>query len=460
MKHSRAGTRRRRATTAGAAALLLGGAVASCGAEQHQGAEKHSQGPKLTFKDALNTSYVRQFKEPDFAGSDLPSDPYYVDLEASRLSPGRDPLMAENVKVTIDLSAVKAVTFGTMKKEQGCKRSGDLITCTPKNIEAGEHALLWLFNMSPRRNAAKGPAGPMNITVTSTNAPTIHHTTQLVIGAPSLTARGEEGLTDVKPGSELKLTPAFGNRGDFGIDDDLSIVVEVMGQATLRKQYGNCLYDKAASPTKAVCKVSGPLPAGAAYETAEPITAVTDKTGRQGVISYTVYRAHDTPTAALLPGSAPRGTGAPLGLRPVDGSDFTPFSTAEMAFGGLRFRTTRTHDAQVNGFTIKGKVGQEIGIEVMDVDGYYEGDTWLTLPEGVSVKGLQEGEASESLYCNYVDKKNPKVLCPAPQTTHPRLRVHIDKRVEGAQGTISVGSDPKDPDPENNTAPIKMEYVD
>jgi hypothetical protein len=48
--------------------------------------------------------------------------------------------------------------------------------------------------------------------------------------------------------------------------------------------------------------------------------------------------------------------------------------------------------------------------------------------------------------------------------TSPILRVRIDKRVAGAQGTISVPSDPSDPapdpDPENNTSPIKVEYLD
>ncbi len=40
------------------------------------------------------------------------------------------------------------------------------------------------------------------------------------------------------------------------------------------------------------------------------------------------------------------------------------------------------------------------------------------------------------------------------------LRARIDKRVPGAQGSVSADSDPAiDPNQENNTAPVKVEYV-
>ncbi|TJZ52054.1 hypothetical protein FCH28_19620 [Streptomyces piniterrae] len=300
--------------------------------------------------------------------------------------------------------------------------------------------------------------------MTSDNVPTVRHTTQLVVGAPILTVRQDAFLTEAKPGSELPLTPAFGNRGDTDIDDDLIIVVKAE-KATLRGRYGNCRYDKATSATKAVCKISGPLPAGEAYETDGPITALTRKNARHGQISYGRYRAHDVlPTAELPPDSAPRGTGAPLGLRPVDGSggDFTALQhgEAETAHDVLEFSTTDVHDPQAPEVTIKGKVGEVVAIDVLG-KADYQGAMRLTLPEGISLEGRREGEQSETLFCEYVEGENGLVECPSAGITMPELRVRIDKRVEGAQGTISVAeSDPKDPDEENNTAPIKVEYVD
>ncbi|UJB46631.1 hypothetical protein HRD51_17710 [Streptomyces sp. A1-5] len=302
----------------------------------------------MAFKDALHTHYLRAFDKSEREQIADSSEPFYVNLEASGLSPDTGPVTARNVKVTVELSAAKAVRFDTTK-----------------------------------------------------------------------------------------------------------------GQATLRRQYSNCRYDKADAPTKAVCAFPGPLPAGAAYETDRPFTAAVAETGRQGLITYTVYPAPNTPADAQLPDSAPRGSGAPLGLRTVDGSLFTTYGR-ESAHGGVRFLTTRTQDRQVNGFTLKGQVGQTNDISVMDVNGYFEGDTYLTLPEGVSLGWHPSGEGHETLYCGYVDQKNRKVLCPAPLTDPAILRFRIDKRVEGAQGTISVKPDPEHPDPDltNNTAPITMEYVD
>ncbi|GAA2686712.1 hypothetical protein [Streptomyces lunalinharesii] len=462
MTDSRAGIRRRSAATAGAAALLvvLGGMAASgCAASPR--ADEPPQRAKLTFTHELATSYLRNYTESERAEMGDPSELFSVGLAASRVSPGTGQVSARNIKVTVDTTATKSVTFNNMHREQGCKGVRGLITCTPKNLKAGDSVNLLLFDTVVRRDVEDGPAGPIEITVTSDNAPTIHRTIQLVAGAPQFAARQGEGLTDVAPGSEVKVRPAFGISGRSGLDDDLSVVVDVKGQATLRREFSNCRYDTADAPKTAVCTFPRPLPAGAAYETDRPFTAAIDGTGRQGAITYTVYPAPNTPSSVQLPDSAPRGTGAPLGFRPVDGSLFATFGP-EFAYGVVPFLTTRARDLQVNGFALKGQVGQTNDVSVKDLDGYYEDGVFLTLPEGVSLAWHPTGEGHEELYCDYVDEKSRKVLCPAPLIDPPTLRFRIDKRVEGARGTVSVQPDPEHPDPDltNNTAPITVEYVD
>ncbi|MFJ5676282.1 hypothetical protein [Streptomyces sp. NPDC093097] len=468
MRASRADTRRRRATTAWAAALLvvLGGVVTASGVERPE-----RPGVRLAFRDTPRTHYLRALDAP---GKEPPwgqqPEAFYVALEANRTSPGRVPTQAEKIKVTFDLSDAKAVAVSLDPGDRldGCMWSGALVTCTPKDsttgkvkdIASGEYAYAAHLHLLPKKQVPKGPVGSLKITVTSSNAPTIHHTTQLVNGAPHLTTRGGAGgsLPDpIEPGSELKLRPAFGNDGEIGIESDLSIVVDVKGQATLRRQYRNCRYDQADAPKKAVCTIPGPLSVGAAYETDRPFTAVVDKTGSHGLITSTLYPAPNTPSGDLLPASAPRGTGAPIGFRPTDSSRFQPFDKDE-----LSFLTTRRYDQQVNGFTLKGKVGDEISMDVMDVDGYFDGDTYLTLPEGLTLIGHRDGESGDDPFCEYYGKKRRTVLCPTPLNVHPTLRFRIDKRVKGARGTVFVKPDPEHPDPDltNNTAPITMEYLD
>ncbi|MFD7668396.1 hypothetical protein [Streptomyces sp. NPDC059788] len=305
----------------------------------------------------------------------------------------------------------------------------------------------------------------MKVTVTSANAPTVRHTTHIVMGAPVLTARQDKPLTGVEPGSELRVTPAFGNKGDTAIGD--SFIVELWTEeATLRRQYSNCRYDKAVSPTRAQCELPGPLPVGAAYETDGPLTAVVDETAMYGKVYTTVLRAHDPLNNTLLPASAPRGTGGPLGVRPVDGSgdDFIPsgYGKAEMAGGELSFSTNQINDVQAIGFTIKGKVGKVFDTQVPYPRNYDGGVLRLKLPEGVTLVPVKpENHPSEVSYCEYADQEHGLAHCSGRLDGGAWLRARIDKRVPGAQGGISASSDPEiDPNQENNTAPVKVEYLD
>ncbi|MET8244732.1 hypothetical protein ABZV31_10120 [Streptomyces sp. NPDC005202] len=57
-------------------------------------------------------------------------------------------------------------------------------------------------------------------------------------------------------------------------------------------------------------------------------------------------------------------------------------------------------------------------------------------------------------------KKGGPVACPGPEPAGTVLRVRIDKRVEGARGSITAPSDPAvDPNQDNNTAPVTVEYL-
>ncbi|MEU6965280.1 hypothetical protein [Streptomyces chrestomyceticus] len=456
-------TRGQRLAGAGAAALLtalgtvvtFGGAtpVAAAGGRQAAGAQ-------LTAEHIMNTYYIPRYRA---SAPDAGPTEYRIGLKATGRAANGKPLTVKNVKVTIDLAALKGKARVAWENTGShCKRSGSVMTCALGDIQQG--ALFTPFNLLPEPNAALGPAGDMNITVTSTNAPTVRHTTHVVMGAPVLTARQSKPLTEVQPGSELRVTPAFGNKGDTAIDDSF-LVLLTAEEATLRTQYGNCRYDKAVAPTKALCELPGPLPAGAAVETDGPLTAVVDKTAMYGKVHYTVLRAHDPLDNTLLPASSPRGTGGPLGVRPVDGGgdDFTPsaYWKAEMAGGTLDFSTNQINDLQAVGFTIKGKIGQVVDTQVPYPRNFKGELIRVKLPAGVSLVPIKEGDhPSEDSYCGYAPQGNGLVHCYGTLDRNTYLRARIDKRVPGAQGSVSADSDPAiDPNQENNTAPVKVEYV-
>ncbi|MFI9229968.1 hypothetical protein [Streptomyces rimosus] len=468
MNGTGAGNRSRNLVGAGAAALLVLLAVAVTVGEREPvvvvgdkapmttvGGTAPGAGPRLTITEARNTYYIPRYH----ATPENEPGEYRIALKVG------GPQSVKNIKVTIDLSVLKGrASVSWVNKPYKCTLAKWVMTCPLGTIGNGEGAVFTPFALKPEPGAAPGRGGAMNITVTSDNAPTVRHATQVIVGAPLLTARQDAERTGVEPNSEVPLTPAFGNKGDTDVNDGITVFVRAE-EATLRPLHSNCRYDKAVAPTKAQCDFPGPLKAGTAYETATPLKAVADTTAMHGHLYYAVFRAHDTLGDTLLPASAPRGSGAPLGLRPVDGggSDFTWSRQwpSDMSTGELAFDTSQINDLQAIGFTIKGKVGQVVEAQVPYPRNFYSGDMLVTLPEGVSLVTVKPGEhPSEVVYCRPGETANGPVKCYGPEVGGTWVRVRIDKRVEGAKGSVHADSDPAtDPNQENNTAPITVEYT-
>lgn len=419
----------------------------------------------LGLRFALNVFYLPRYSPP--AGAPFAPE-YTVDLKSLPASPGRSPARVRDVRVSLDLTAFKGrADLYDVNKGYGCVRTDFHLDCALGNIDQG--AIFVPFRAKPRPDTARGPAGSLRMTVRSANAPTLRHTTRLIVGSPYLTARqGYPRLTGVRPGGEIRLTPAFGNKGDTAVDGGLSLLLSASG-ATLPLRYGNCRYNKATGATSAWCDLPGPLPAGAAYETDGPVTAVAGPDARTGEVDFSVWRATDPDYLSRPPASAPRGSGPPLRLRPVDGSAFTgdDLRRSQSAGAGVSFETTRKNDVQAVGFTIKGKVGQVVDITVPYPlgDGWTapggSGNLWVTLPQGITVIDVPpESHESDIPYCYPDPDKEGRAVCPGPEPPGTVMRVRIDKRVEGAHGSVTAHSDPSvDPDQQNNTAPVKVEYV-
>ncbi|MFI1163194.1 hypothetical protein ACH4UM_06190 [Streptomyces sp. NPDC020801] len=422
----------------------------------------------LTLRSAPNVFYLPRYSPYDVA----PYVPDYdIALAASNASPGGGSGAVGKVEVDLDLAAFEGkAEIRHVRKDYGCVRTGFHVRCAPGDVRFGGFTEFVPFSLLPRPNSASGPAGVIRMTVRAANAPAVHHTTRLIVGMPYLTLRQDNTkLTGVRPGDAMRLTPAFGNKGDTGVDGGISVVVRAQS-ATLPLRYANCRYDKAVGATQAQCDFPGPLPAGAAYETDGPVTALADRTARSGLVQYSVWRTVDMSYLSRLPESAPRGTGAPLRLRPVDGGAFTgdEADRSEVASGGrLSFETTQVDDVAAVGFTIKGKVGRtaDLTVPYPKGDGWPgpggRGTLWVTLPPGVSlVEVPPEEHESDIPYCYPSPKKDGTVACPGPAPAGTGLRVRIDKRVEGARGSVRVTSDSAlDPNQANNTAPVTVEYL-
>ncbi|MFE1857821.1 hypothetical protein [Streptomyces anandii] len=460
MSRRRAGRRLTYAAVACGVALVAAGGGALAFRTGHPSPPPASARAVLQFRSALNVFYLPRYSAP--AGAPFAPE-YHVVLRAPRRT-------VRKADISFDLSAFKgkADIYG-VHKGYGCVRSGFQVNCALGDIKGGEGADFLPFHVKPRPDTAPGPAGTVTMTVRSADAPTIRHTTQVIVGSPYLTTRqGYSKLTGVRPGGPVSITPAFGNKGDTGVTGGITLMLNTT-EATLPLRYRNCRYDKAVGATRAQCDLPGPLPAGTAFETAGPVTAVADRTAKSGILGYSVWRTVDLDHLSRLPASAPRGTGEPLRLRPVDGGAFTGIVArrSEWAGASVEFDSTRKYDVEAVGFTIKGRVGQVVDTQVPYPRGYGWGaaggydNLWVTLPEGVSlVEVAPESHSGDFLYCRPGPRKDGPVACPGPEAGGTLIRVRIDRRVEGARGSVTAPSDRSaDPDQSNNTAPVTVRYL-
>ncbi|MEV5137935.1 hypothetical protein AB0K71_27760 [Streptomyces syringium] len=145
---------------------------------------------------------------------------------------------------------------------------------------------------------------------------------------------------------------------------------------------------------------------------------------------------------------------------------------------------TRLVDYQAIAQPVAGRVGQTVEVELgvrnggpvaREADGragHDPGAYEVTAPEGTTITSLATPADGGAHPCTEKDRSEggPSYICaigddfPAGDRETLRFHVRIDKKVEGAEGRVEIvdrdGCPPSDPDPENDSAPIRVEVVD
>ncbi|MFK8847435.1 hypothetical protein [Streptomyces sp. Ac-502] len=291
-------------------------------------------------------------------------------------------------------------------------------------------------------------------------------------GRPSFTLRSHEpfvlpaddpeaGRVDARA-AVPRLTPAFENTGDVPAARGVVLAVKV-GNAVFdvvgaAAGHDNCYYP--VGGRSVFCEFPDAVPVGAAYETAEPLPAVTsDHATVEGAYRYAVWPLGDPPPYAEdYKSSGRRGSGPALGLVPVAGD--TVEGGGELRFASPSY--SKKADWKVKGVTLRGRVGEYATAEMANI-GDGAGGVRVELPPGTSFAPLtseeREGTPSEISTC-WQDDLDGHIQC-GGQPNYEDLRVRIDRRVDGAEGKVSVREPIEgDTDPTNNTAPIRLEITD
>ncbi|RSO46416.1 hypothetical protein DMH15_07515 [Streptomyces sp. WAC 06725] len=263
------------------------------------------------------------------------------------------------------------------------------------------------------------------------------------------------------PADFPRLTPAFGNTGDAAASRGVLLRVDVGDAHFLpvdtSRVHDNCYYE--VDGRTIYCEFPDAVPVGAAYETAEPLPEITSPYAEiKSAYRYAVWPLDDPPSHLTnYKKHFKRGSGPALGLVPVD------IGTLH-GDGVLRFampKHSARADWSVKGITIRGRVGEYASVNMAGVS---EGSdrARVELPPGTSLAPLSWEERartpSEAYTCGR-DDLDGHVYCDtfSPYVT---LRVRIDRRIEGAEGRLSVpGPIAGDTHPANNSAPVKLEIT-
>lgn len=450
-----------RAIVSAAVTLLVAAVGSGCADPAGKGARTGAGGtagawPKLR-QDNPQASY---FLAPD--GKDEEFNRYDTILYAENPRGGKE-LSAKDVVAVYDLSSLKGkVTI--RRVGHGCGRRDWTVRCTAGDFY--QQTYVDPFVLDSVKGVPVGKAGRIEERITSSNAGTVQHTRQVYIGKPDLRMGEHTPYTvpDSRRGHLPPLTPAFGNRGQVAVPGGFVLTVSLSQGTFTGEKYGNCFYTR--DGRTAHCRFSGALPPGAAFETDGPFRGSTDPCCRvKGSYSYSLWPAGDRPEYASGPSPQDRrGDGRALGLKPID---IAPLSKGT---GILEFASAgKPHtDWTIDGITLRGRIGELLTVEVPSARslGPDQPDrrptlVKVTLPKGVTLVPQQPDEQAEEEYCTYASDGTTVQCTQNPPWSY--LRVRIDERVPDAEGTVTVVNPDDgsvDPNPSNNTAPIRVQITD
>ncbi|MFJ2743488.1 hypothetical protein ACIO3O_27990 [Streptomyces sp. NPDC087440] len=415
------------------------------------------------------------FFVPSAEGSPLFSNGYRVDFanDLNALPAYRDATVA------YDLTSLKGKMVIGPGLRRGCVNKDHVVTCPLPASEGPNDPAFWLKTLP---GVPRGRAGEVVFRVTAPHAPPVSGRTTVMVGSPRFAAEPKPPpRRGVARGAEVSVTPRFTYQGDVPLPGGVTVGLESSG-SSFSATYANCRYDSLEHPTQAECTFPGPLSPGDSRTLRLPVAATVESVSRleprepvlAGGVSYGIRPAGVLDPEFGLPENAPRGTGPALRLVP-DGFEPPPKA---LTYGGIEF-TTELNEAAADwaapAITIKGRVGEEIELEMppavehrLDASSTQQVKLKVVLPPGVSATRVgSTWLSSDAAYCTREGVEAGAILCAPGTAFEPaRLGVRIDRAsAAGSGGSVEIVDLPPpangrpDPDPANNSAPLRVRVV-
>jgi len=417
---------------------------------------------------------------------------------------------ATGVTLTFDASALRDVTITLADRARGCTLAGAVVTCTHRDLAAGQVDSIYPFTLASTPRAAAGPAGTVKAAIRGTAPDGTVHTgggdldvtivptgADLVAFADDLNTAG----TPVGGGDTLPIRGGFVNEGDSPAKG-FFVRIQLTTGARIAEEYADCTYSQAWPEKPAEGYVYGP----AAVECTAPDTVDPDT----GILLYDAETGESVFHALFgrnLRGPAELGGAVEVGLlddiEPLRTTANTRKGTGKSfadAVAGLRTKAgakalreadtddnhapfafwskPNTNDFAVTTTPVAGAVGDTVEVPYTVVNnGPSDGaaNWWFVAPTGTVLVAGDDGDDGPS--CHFRDDEGnpvaelPKVGCgigsewPAKASGYAGVSTTIKLRIvstPGDDGTLTVDPylEPADPDLANNVAKLVVTVGD
>ncbi|MEH1124112.1 hypothetical protein [Micromonospora sp. CPCC 206061] len=404
-----------------------------------------------------------------------------------------EPLPGSEVRLTLDLADLAGVvTVTNVSDGWTCEPSGTTLTCVWNALFLGGLA----FDFAPAPQAREGDSGriPIRLTIAGLEPATGTMTVRVASTIDLADATGRVNLTGAA-GDDVTTPIRVRNAGPVAADGVVAFFQRPY-RLHFTERYGNCDYSLShyGRAEWAACRFDTAVPPGATFQIspAPAMRIAADAapgTGEASVGWYTPLDwAHQREMWEASGQVFTRGSGRTLRL--IEGTDRQAANQTDTSpennWGVVSVEVTGRNEADVAAVpaTITGRVGQRVTMRLgthnngpTSIDFSHPQDEpavflQVTTPPGVTAV------ASRS-FC-MATRPNPpdrdfapgaaEYVCvdgsvhPAGETIWFEITFRIDRRVPGAEGRLATSNFPggpgrADPDPDNDTAPLKVRVL-
>ncbi|WP_330298129.1 hypothetical protein [Streptomyces sp. NBC_00503] len=387
------------------------------------------------------------------------------------------------ITFTVDLTKLKGIADVSLSENHGvadCKLTDTAVTCTQYGLWPHDYTVAAL-DVSAAKDAKLGTVVDLTMTGSAKGATFRPATTKVKVGGPDLVLADAGLKEEMKPGGTQPLPIVVSNTGTESAQG-LSLVIHDTHGLDLVERYDNCSYggDPGQDPdSTTVCTVDDEIKAGLIYET-DPLTLKAAPYAFNEIVTYAVYEKGGEPK---FPGaSSKQQTGKKLTLKeqPAKAARLSADLNPQDNYREFDLHVTNTADFAATPVSLKGKAGETVKA---DLGFQNNGPAWvaylrsgesvaitdIVIPAGAKVTKAAKECSSLNADGTHREERTgaPRYSCASDYVVGEKGKVSfpfelkIEKLVEDAKGSVSVGqwhgdADPKpqswDPNHANNRA--------